>query len=64
MPLNKEPKLNLNFQRLQPSGFGLAWFYGISTTECYLMTNPVYTYKHDLPLNNIKYIYMICKHIS
>ena len=25
-------------------GFGLVWFYGISTIVDYLMPNPVYTY--------------------
>ena len=25
---------------------GLVWFYGISTIEGLLMTNPLYTYKH------------------
>ena len=35
--------------------FGLVGFYCISTTEVYLMLNPVYTYI---------FRYMICKHKS
>ena len=29
-------------------GFGLVWFYGISTIVGYLMPNPVYTYILDI----------------